>query len=314
MNSVALKYFNEVARSGSIAAASLRLHVAGSAVSRQIVSLEYEIGTPLFERQPRGMILTAAGERLAQHVRRYLLEEERVVAEIRSRGERTIGTIRIATSQGLASSFLPEAARLYREDFPEIRFAIHALSPADIVSAVADGSSDVGVAFVVATHPGVEVKHRSVVPLYALMSPKHPLGRRKHVSLHELQEFPFATSRDTTVRGMINLRAAILGFQPKIVFECDYSDGLFSFCSTGEAVTFGSPLSAANWINRGELVAIPLFDAQLYERNLEIQSMEGRTLPAHIEEWIGFLVRHLAEAMEQTALHKNVRRRRLMAE
>ena len=128
MNNVALRYFHEVARSGSIAAACERLHVASSAVSRQISALEHEVGAKLFDRQPRGMILTDAGQKLADHVKLSLLEEQRVLADIRSRSQQTAGTIKIATSQGLASHFVPRAARLYRGRTREACFQVRALS------------------------------------------------------------------------------------------------------------------------------------------------------------------------------------------
>src|SRR6218665_208763 len=56
-----LRYFLEVPHSGSLTEASARLHVAASALSRQIAGLEAQLGTPLFERHPRGLVLTAGG-------------------------------------------------------------------------------------------------------------------------------------------------------------------------------------------------------------------------------------------------------------
>ncbi|WP_043173162.1 helix-turn-helix domain-containing protein, partial [Burkholderia ambifaria] len=53
LHGLALRYFVEVARTGSISDASARLHVAVSAISRQIAKLESELGAPLFERRPR---------------------------------------------------------------------------------------------------------------------------------------------------------------------------------------------------------------------------------------------------------------------
>src|SRR6218665_1430078 len=78
-----LRYFLEVAHSGSLTEASARLHVAASALCRPIAGLEAQLGTPLFERHPRGMVLTAAGENLAIHARRTVLDAERALGEIR---------------------------------------------------------------------------------------------------------------------------------------------------------------------------------------------------------------------------------------
>ena len=59
-----LRYLDEVARSGSIRKAADRLNVAASAINRQILSLEAELDTPLFERMPGGLRLTASGYKL----------------------------------------------------------------------------------------------------------------------------------------------------------------------------------------------------------------------------------------------------------
>jgi DNA-binding transcriptional LysR family regulator len=76
MQSSALRYFLEVARTGSVSAAAQRLRVAASAVSRQIANLEKELDALLFERRARGMIMTQAGETLAAYAQRLALENE----------------------------------------------------------------------------------------------------------------------------------------------------------------------------------------------------------------------------------------------
>ena len=77
-----LRYFLEVARTGSISEASERLHVATSAISRQVAKLEQDVGAPLFERRPRGMALSEAGEILVAYARRSSLEAEQVLADV----------------------------------------------------------------------------------------------------------------------------------------------------------------------------------------------------------------------------------------
>lgn len=63
-------YFDAVARHGSIRKAAEQLFIASSALNRRILELEAELGTPLFERLPRGVKLTAAGEIFFHYVRR----------------------------------------------------------------------------------------------------------------------------------------------------------------------------------------------------------------------------------------------------
>ena len=82
LHSRLLKYLDEVARLGSIRKASARLNVASSAINRQILALENELGTPIFERMPRRLRLTATGEVLIAHVRETLKGHARVESQI----------------------------------------------------------------------------------------------------------------------------------------------------------------------------------------------------------------------------------------
>ena len=77
-----LRYFDEVVRAGSIRAAAEKLNVASSAINRQVLRLEADLGVKLFERGARRLRLTAAGEILIHHVRRTLRDAERAKSEI----------------------------------------------------------------------------------------------------------------------------------------------------------------------------------------------------------------------------------------
>lgn len=111
----ALRYFAEVVRSGSLRAASERLFVAASAISRQITLLEDEVGVPLLERsRGRAAIkLTAAGECLMRYVAQTDREFERVRAEIESLKGLRKGHMRGRAASG-ARAAVPEHACLRR--------------------------------------------------------------------------------------------------------------------------------------------------------------------------------------------------------
>lgn len=147
LHGLALRYFVEVARTGSLSDASARLHVAVSAISRQIAKLESELGAPLFERRPRGMALSEAGERLLGFAQRSLLEAEHVMKEIGGLDALHGSLLKIACSEGFAIDFLPGALATFKARHPGVDFSVWVVSPADATRRVREGDADIALTF-----------------------------------------------------------------------------------------------------------------------------------------------------------------------
>ncbi|MEE8333188.1 MAG: LysR family transcriptional regulator [Alphaproteobacteria bacterium] len=116
-----MRYFAAVAEHGSFSEASARLHVAQSALSRHVAALERELGVKLFERQPRGVALTASGDLLAERTQRILNDIETARAEVMAQARLPSGQVVIGTTS-TSSRILygPLAERLARES-PNVR-------------------------------------------------------------------------------------------------------------------------------------------------------------------------------------------------
>ncbi|MGY3410837.1 DNA-binding transcriptional LysR family regulator [Bradyrhizobium sp. GM5.1] len=118
MNLTALRYFVAVVEAGSIREASEGLHVAQSAVSRQIQTLEHSFGTPLLTRMARGVEPTLAGQVLLRHARDGLAAIAQARDDITALQGLRKGEVRIATIEPFATEVLADLLVRFRRRYP----------------------------------------------------------------------------------------------------------------------------------------------------------------------------------------------------
>lgn len=290
-----LRYFLEVVRCGSITEASRRLNVAVSAISRQIKGLEDVLGTVLFERRPRGMVPSAAGELLAAHARKAALEADRVVGDILALEGQRSGNVRIASTEGFSVEFLPQLIAAFRQRYPEIRFQLHVSSPAEVSRRIGEGDADIGLTFSRTPEKGIKVEHRQPAPVVAVMHRDHPLAKLKQVSLTQLQAYPLALPEpDTTVRQLFDIGCSRQQLLIEPVFSSNYFQALFSFASFGGGISIAGEVSVRHRVTGGEMVAIRIRDRGMDGRSIEVQTLIGRTLPRAVQTFLDFLRTRLA--------------------
>lgn len=291
--SISMRHFMEVAHCGSVNQAAARLFVAPSAVSRQLAKLEDALGTPLFERHARGMSLTAAGQRLAAHLRNAMLDAEQVFEQVRDIGGIQAGRIRIACTEGFAASFLPASLRDFRQAHPGSGIELHVGAPDEVSQLLMRGETDLVLKYVVAPEPGLKVELSAAAPVHAVLRPDHPLARRRLLQVAEVVRYPLVVgSRGVTTRQLFDQACSVLGLQYRAVFVSNFSSALISMLRTPELLLSG-PLSVMHLVERGEVLTRPFADAPLQQRRLQLLSLEGRTLTAPVQA----VVKHLSAAI-----------------
>ncbi|HSV82567.1 MAG TPA: LysR family transcriptional regulator [Ramlibacter sp.] len=290
LKETSLRYFLEVARCGSIRLASERLFVAASAVSRQISGLEAALEVQLFERRPRGMVLSAAGEMLATHARRSALEADRVVADILALQGLQRGKVALACTEGFAIDFLPGVIMEFQRKYPGITFGLEVAGPAEVTDMVRNGDADLGVTFNRVAQPDIEVVHRQPAPVLAIVATGHPLAARKHVTLAQLAAQPLALpTAETSLRQLFDIACGRTGVvvEPRVTSNC--ASALHRCVLCGGMVSIAGEVSVRRYLAEGSMVGIPLREHSLDARNIELQTLLGRTLPKVVRTFLDFL-------------------------
>ena len=189
MNFNALRYFLEVAKCQSIRRASERLHIAASAVSRQISALEHELDCVLLERRSDGVSLTEAGRRLQAHGLKIEAQVQLVKSDIDELKSLHRGTIRLTTVEGVTENFLPEVLREFSATYPDVKFEIIIASRDETIDALDCYEADIGLVYDYVHHHAIEVAAHYLQPLHAFVPVDHPLARGEPVTLRALLKY-----------------------------------------------------------------------------------------------------------------------------
>src|SRR5271170_6642262 len=143
MDFTALRYFSATAHSRSIRAASDRLHVSPSAISRQIAKLEHELRAPVFDRRAQGMKLTPAGEILLSKIDGMMREFSRVKSHITALQDLQAGNVDVYCFQTAIQSFVAPVLNRFHTQYPEVTFDIRMSSTDEAIEALITGAAEI---------------------------------------------------------------------------------------------------------------------------------------------------------------------------
>jgi DNA-binding transcriptional LysR family regulator len=276
-----LTYLDEVARLGSIRKAAARLNVASSAINRQILALEHEIGTPIFERMPRRLRLTATGELLIAHVRETLKSSQRVAAQIEALRGLKRGEATIATMNGLAAGPLPGFIASVLEAHPRVHIRLRVLPLDQIPNALLTGEADIALGYNFPTSPGLRVVASHDLHLGAVVAPAHPLTKRQPAWLADCLQFPLAISDSSmTIRPVVDLAFTRAGLPLHPTIETNSIEFMRRIVGAGSAVTFLNPVDIGVDLARGTLAYVPFQDLKVEPITLKLVVRARGTLDA----------------------------------
>jgi LysR family transcriptional activator of glutamate synthase operon len=231
-------YFIEVAKREHVTEAAYHMHVAQSAVSRQIANLEAELGVQLFVREGRSVKLTPVGRLFLEHVELAVAEIEKAKQEIHEFLNPEIGTIRIGFPNSLAAKTLPTVISAFRDHHPNIGFQLHQGSLKSLTDEVIKGQIDLAFVSPVPRNEPEIIGHTLFTEkMMILLHRDHPLAEHPSIILNQLKKDSFVIFRNGFALREIVLNACQQsGFKPKIAFEGEDVDTIKGLVSAGLGV------------------------------------------------------------------------------
>lgn len=280
LNLNALRNFVAIVEAGSIREAADNLHIAQSALSRQVLGLEREFGAPLLSRLPRGVEPTAAGRIVLRHARLTFDQIRSAREEISAfEGLRT-GQIRLAAIEPFASGPLPECITRFQASYPGIFFDVRVGSTRQVTTLVQEGIAELGVAYNAPRENGIVLRSSVRQPLVALVRPRHELAKAGIVKLADIAAWPLILPpAGSPTRLLIEeaARRSNAGLR-RIGLESDSVALRLAVAQRTDGVAVLAHLSGQQYRDMGRLSMLPIEDDILSEGRLEILAAEGRTL------------------------------------
>jgi DNA-binding transcriptional LysR family regulator len=266
----ALYCFFVAARLGSIRGAAEQLHISPSAVSRHIAKLEAAVGTVLFDRLPRGLSLSSAGEVLYYHARESTKQIDRARGLIADMKGLKRGSVAVATTESVATGLLPPLITDFWKKYPEITVSLHATRSSVAFEGVVDGDFDLAIGFDMQLGVPLRVLASAKLLIGAWLPKEHPLANAEQVRLSDLIESRILLPDETVgLRNLLNPQIRRLGaIEPRLVSNS--TSVLERFTGLGGGVSIFTKIGTEKTQASSSTVFRPIRDLSKFSQTLQL--------------------------------------------
>lgn len=279
-----LDVFRTVAHLGSFTAAGERLGYTQSAISRQIATLEGELGTPLFDRLARGVRLTEHGRALLPHAEAMLERLDTTRRDLTALTELTAGQLRVGAFDSANAALVPDALAAFRAAHPDVAISLTEGLAEHLLDLLTQGAIDLALVASY-TEPADDSDRFDYRPLMAdpvlVALPRgHRLARRRRLRLAELADEPWIAARRHAESTL--LEACVRsGFQPRIEYTVAAWTAKLGLVAAGLGATLIPSLAAR--VTRPGIALVPLHPDDTPVRQVHTVTRRGRRMPPAVE-------------------------------
>jgi DNA-binding transcriptional LysR family regulator len=256
-----LLVFHEVAKHKSFSKAAEGLFISQPAVTKHIRNLELKVGMGLVQRGKRGFALTDFGKILfkyTQKISSHLMEIENVLGNFQKDHH---GLLKIGTTESYSKCLMPKLLSGFQNSFPSIKIALDVGNSEEIEKSLSTYRNDLALIGVTKVSSKFESVPFLEEELVLIVSPVHPLTRRRAVSLKELEGYPLIIrAKGSTTRRILLQAFKVLDIYPSLLIEAASSEFIKQWVSEGKGVSVIVKRTVEDEEKRGMIRAIPLLE------------------------------------------------------
>ena len=287
-----LRLFLNVVEAGSITHGAERAHLAIAAASTRIRNMEAALGIPLLHRERQGVKPTEAGRTLVQHARIMLQQFERMHGDLGQYADGIRGQVRLLSNTNALTEFLPEPLSAFLAAHPQVNIDLEERLSDEIVTAIADGTADIGIVAGTVMMAGLETLPFRTDRFVLVVAQSHPLASAERSSFAEVLDCDFVgLDRTSALQRFLSEKAERIGRRLKLRVQLRGFDAVCRLVECNVGIGVVPATTAERHAKTMSIHRIELTDEWAL-RKLTICVRRQDDLPLYAQA----LVRHLASA------------------
>ena len=280
--------FHEVAKHKSFSNAAEELFISQPAVTKHIKELERKVGMGLIQRRRGGFSLTEAGKILFKYTHKissHLMDIENLLENLKKDHQ---GILKIGTTESYSKGLMPKLLSGFQASCPFMKIALEVGNSEEIEKSLLVYKNDLVLIAVTKKTSRFESIPFLKEELVLIVSPNHPVVKRKTVSLKELERYPLIIrAKGSTTRRIILQAFKEGGIHPSLLIEAGSSEFIKQWVSEGKGVSIIVKRTVEDEERRKIIKTIPLLE-KLYLQVAFLYLKEEKSNPA-IKTFINFI-------------------------
>ncbi len=260
-----LRYFYEVAHTGSVTKAARNLRISQPSVSKIVRLLEHREGVRLFQRDRRGMKLTREGEVYFDHCQRIFMEVEKLQQSVQEEKKGVSGELRFGASDNLCLYVLPAVLKKFALLYPRVRVSLFSGTSQGILDELSERRCEFGIFYTATAEERFSTETLAMVPFRLVMKKSLAIENKVPLPSFErartkLKNIPFIGSRVVDYRKTYPVMGMLrsLGLEPVPLIEVSQHEVQKKLVLEGMGYSlFPAPMVEAD-LSAGRLVSVTL--------------------------------------------------------
>ncbi len=260
-----LRVFYYAAKNLSFTAAAGDLYITQPAVTAQIKSFEEFCSLKLFKKRGRRIYLTDEGKSLYAYAAKIFKTEKEIEHVIDDMRELKRGILSLGTTKAYARYFMPLMITTFHKNYPNIKIQLNEGSSLDMIHSLLDFKIEVAVIARTENNPEVNFSPFSREEMALILSPDHPLAKKKSVTFRDLETVPFIMKeKGSGTRKLVEELFEAEQCTPDVLMETSNTEFIKQLVQRGEGISFVVKEAVAVELKEKKLASVPLKGPKIY--------------------------------------------------